>query len=169
MVGAHREYSVARGSPSEDRRTRSPRPNSHDHTRAGALKKLILTSSDGSPNVDMIEKIPFPREDDDGSTVPVEVKSNGERFCETILTILSTLIEALDSERTLLRCPPRPIKVNQGLVYSASSLATIDLGGCRVLRSSLHSSALMGCCVRSMVSTAKRAYPRGTEMTAEPL
>ena len=116
-----------------------------------------------------MKKIPFPREDDDGSTVPVEVKSNGERSCETILTILSTLIEALDSERTLLRCPPRPIKVNQGLVYSASSLATIDLGGCRVLRSSLYSSALMGCCVRSMVSTAKRAYPRGTEMTAEPL
>ena len=39
------------------------------------------------------EKIPFPRDDDDGSTVLVEVKSNDERFCETVLTILTNLLK----------------------------------------------------------------------------
>ena len=83
------------------------------------------------------KKIPFPQDDDDGSTVLVEVKSNDERFC-VILTILTNPIEALDHGRALLRCLPDSINDgSQGPACSASGLATIDLCGCGVLCSSL--------------------------------
>ena len=89
------------------------------------------------------KKIPFPQDDDDGSTVLVEVKSNDERFC-VILTILTNPIEALDHGRALLRCLPDSINDgSQGPACSASGLATIDLCGCGVLHSSLPSSALL--------------------------
>ena len=96
------------------------------------------------------KKIPFPQDDDDGSTVLVEVKSNDERFCETILTILTNLIEALDHGRALLRCLPDSINGSQGPARSASGLATIDLCGCGVLRLSLAVLTVDGC-VRPVV------------------
>jgi hypothetical protein len=79
-----------------------------------------------------MKKIPFPREDDDVSTVLAEVNSNDERFVRRSWQVrlkhwIWTRAVALSA------------KADQWFpgIHSASGLATIDLCICRVLRSSL--------------------------------